>query len=157
MVDDFSDLGAGRIEIEGEVEALTTLSDPVGGKACVAIEYSASPPSLINVVTGGPTTRAFIVSARQAVDFVVTDGKHRVLVRVDEEQDDVEAVHRHLMDEHGLRLRVEVAVIGEGDSVGVLGRVERSEQSARSPYRVSDYDGVIVAERIWAANRDSSV
>src|SRR5262245_14756525 len=94
-VEDFSDLGKGRIEIEGEVEALSLLADPIQGRPCVAIEYTAAPPSLISVVAGADTTTAFTVSARQAVDFVLTDGRYRVLVRIDEEQDDVLAVHRH--------------------------------------------------------------
>jgi hypothetical protein len=155
FVEDFSNLGKGLIEIEGEIEALSLLSDPVDGRPCVAIEYSASPPSLINVIAAGPTT-AFTVSARQAVDFVITDGKYRVLVRVEDEQDDVIAVHRHLMDEHGLRLRVRRGMLAEGDSVRVRGRVERGADLTSSPYRNADFDGVIVAERFWAAERAKS-
>jgi hypothetical protein len=143
----FDELVPGRIELDGTVEALATLAHPVTGEPCVALEYHASPPSLLSVNGVPYSSRAFTVSAVQAVDFVLTDGARRVLVRVGDEQDDVARMHAHLLDQHGLRLRVEVGAVRAGARVCVLGRVQGLE--AGTAYRSLDYVAAIEAERFW--------
>ncbi len=143
-----SQVTPGRIQIEGEVEALATLTNPASGRPCVAIEYEAAPPSALSV-TGVPhSTRAYTITARQAVDFVLTDGDCRVLVQVPDEQDDVTRVHAHMQKEHGLALRVAVAAIVPGQRVAVVGRA-LNQDTLRSPYRSIHYGAIVRAERFW--------
>lgn len=148
VVDDLGAIGRGRVQITGRVEALSQLVDPVDGHPCVALEYQASPPSLLGAQGTESPYRAFSVEARQAVDFVLTDGTHRVLVRVTERQDDVSAIHRHLADEYGLRLKVAVRRLVVGDTVHVVGRAE--EPTTTSAYRSPAFCAALRAERIWA-------
>ncbi|MCA9595489.1 MAG: hypothetical protein KC776_19375 [Myxococcales bacterium] len=143
-------VSSGRVEIEGEVEALATLPDPVSGRVCVALEYEAAPPSALSV-TGVPhSTRAYTITAHQAVDFVLTDGDCRVLVKVPREQDDVARVHAHLTAEHGLALRVAVATIEPGERVVVVGRVVDQDPKS-TPYRSVHYRAIVHAERFFPA------
>ncbi len=108
----------------GRVEALSTLPEPLTGEPCIAIEYRASPPSVLSV-TGIPhSTRAYTVTARQSADFMLSDGT--VTLRVDASEltnQDVGELHAHLLAEHGLGLEVSIATILPGDQVKVRGRV----------------------------------
>ena len=143
-------IGSGRVEIEGQIEVLASLVDPLSGKSAVAVEYHASPPSLLSVQGPGDASRAFTMSATQATDFVLVSGSSRVLIRVAERQDDVAAVHRHLAREYGLQLRAETLCIRAGDFVRVQGVAERGELGAGSPYRTSSYTAIVRAQRFWA-------
>jgi hypothetical protein len=125
------------------------LIDPVQGEACIAIEYHAAPPSLLAVQGPGISSRAFTISASQAVDFLLSDGTASVLIRVPERQDDVDKVHRHLLGEYGLQLRSEVLTIVAGDLVRVRGVSDPNALPIGSPYRTPSLAGVIFAERFW--------
>jgi hypothetical protein len=142
----------GRVEIEGVVEALATLPHPVTGEECVALEYHASPPSSLSVHGVPHASRAFTVSAIQARDFVVCDGVSRVIVEVGDEQDDVERMHGHLSEQHGLRLRVEIAAIRPGTRVRVIGKAVLGVVGPA--YRSFDYVASIAAERFWELRAD---
>lgn len=143
-VDDFSTLPERRVEVVGVAEALETLEHPITGEPCIALEYHAAPPSVLSVHGIPHSSRAFTVTAIQAVDFVLFDGTTRLLVRVGSEQDDVRLVHEHLSAEHGLRLRVEIGAIRAGARVLVRGRATRGESGP--PYRSLDYVGAVAAE-----------
>lgn len=155
-VQDLADLGCGRIELVGRAEGLSLLVDPLSGASCIALEYHAAPPSLLSVQGPGISSRAFTVSASQAVDFVITDGAARVLVRVDERQDDVATLHLHLSAEYGLALRAEVRAIRVGDHVRVRGNAEPGGHGIGSPYRTQSLAGVVRAERFWIEQNDDS-
>jgi hypothetical protein len=144
---DFSSLEPGRVELDGVVEPLATLAHPITGEACVALEYNASPPSGLSVHGIPHSSRAFTIKAVQSLDFVLFDGARRVLVRVPDEQDDVALVHRHLTDQHGLRLRVEIGVVLAGTRVRVRGRASPTDSG--SAYRTVDYVAVVDAEAFW--------
>jgi hypothetical protein len=148
-VRDFGELGAGRVELEGRAELVCQLIDPLSGDACIALEYHAAPPSSLSVQGPGISSRAFTVSASQAVDFVLSDGAARVLIRVAERQDDVANVHQHLMDEYGLELRTEVLTIRAGDTVCVRGKADPTGLPVGSPYRTPTLAGVVLADRFW--------
>ena len=141
---DFSELTERRVEVEGIAEALGTLVHPITGEACIALEYNASPPSALSVHGIPHSSRAFVIKAVQSLDFVLFDGTRRLLVRVDEEQDEVALVHEHLMEQYGLRLRVEIGAIRAGARVRVRGRVRPGVPGP--PYRSVDYVGFIAAE-----------
>jgi hypothetical protein len=138
----------GRVQIEGEVEALATFTDPASGRACVAIEYEAAPPSALSVAGVPHSTRAYTITAHQAVDFVLTDGESRVLIQVPKDQDDVARVHAHMEREHGLALRVALAAVEPGQRVAVIGRAI-NQDTLGSPYRSIQYRAVVRAERFW--------
>jgi hypothetical protein len=146
-ISDFSSLTPGSVELEGLVEALSTLSHPITGEPCVALEYHASPPSALSVHGIPHSSRAFTIKAVQSLDFVLSDGARRVLVRVPDEQDDVALVHRHLTEQHGLRLRVEIGAMVAGMRVCVRGHASPSEPG--SAYRSIDYVAVVKAEDFW--------
>jgi hypothetical protein len=148
-IGDFAELGAGRVELSGLAEILGELVDPVGGRPCIALEYHAAPPSSLSLQGPGISSRAFTVSVSQAVDFVLSDGSRRVLVRVAERQDDVASVHRHLLAEYGFALRTEVFTIGPGDRVSVRGWSDPDGIIVGSPYRTQSFAGVVRAERVW--------
>jgi hypothetical protein len=148
IVSDFSQIRPGRVELEGNVEPLSTLVHPITGEPCVALEYHASPPSALSVHGVPHSSRAFTVRAVQSVDFVLTDGARRVLVCVPDEQDDVLGMHRHLVEQHGLRLRVEIGSVVAGTRVRVRGRASAS--SPGSAYRSIEYDAIIHAETFRA-------
>lgn len=142
-----SEIGPGRVEVEGEVEALSELAHPLSGEGVVALEYYVSPPSDLSVNVTGIAERAFTVEATQGVDFVLTDGSHRVLILVAEGAHDISTVHQHLLKEYGTRLRPKVLAVRAGDRVCVRGVAE--PRSTESPYRSVEYLAVIRARRFW--------
>jgi hypothetical protein len=145
-------LERGRVEVQGRVEMLDALHDPLDGEACVAIEYRAWPPSTISMGVDGATAhagRAFQVGARQAVDFVIADETGRVLVRPAVGQD-VSELHRDLVDRYGVGLRAETEHVPIGARVRVAGRVS-FVRGAGSPLRAEPYVAVIEADRFWLA------
>jgi hypothetical protein len=144
-------LGAGGDELvmlTGSVEALESIHDPVSGEAAVAVDYRAAPPNSIVGVAGALATmsRLFQVTRQQAVDFVVGDGPHRVLVCVDRGTD-LGAVHRDLLARHGVGLYTERVLVRPGARVCVVGR--RLGSRPTSPLRDEPYLGVVRAQRFW--------
>lgn len=151
-------LGAGRDELvmlAGSVEALESIHDPVSGEVAVAIDYRAAPPNSIVGVSGALTamSRAFQVTRQQAVDFVVGDGPHRVLVRVDRGTD-LAAVHRDLLARHGIGLHTERVLVRPGARICVVGR--RLGARPVSPLRDEPYLGVVRAQRFWTLDPPES-
>ena len=102
----------GRVEIEGRVEALEDLRDPLSGELCTVLEYRAWPPATTVGMDGGTShgSRAYQVNARQAVDFVLVDGGVRVLVRTDPGEE-VSALHQRLLQRYGVGLRAEAEMV----------------------------------------------
>jgi hypothetical protein len=151
QVADLHDIGEGRVEIVGTIEALDLLHDPLTGDPCVAMEYRAWAPSttvgLDGAVDGG---RAYQIAARQAVDFVLQGGGSRVLVRP-VAGDDVLEVHRALLRRFGVGLRAEVELVPAGASVRVMGRVMHRLGETGSPMRTEPWAAVVSAERVFVA------
>lgn len=144
-------LGAGRDELvtfHGCVELLEAIHDPVSGEAAVAIDYRAAPPHSVVGVGGALSvvSRTFHVARQQAVDFLVADGPHRVLVCVDRGTDLLE-FHRDLLARHGVNLRTERALVRPGARVCVIGR--RLGSRATSPLRDEPYLALVRAQRFW--------
>lgn len=140
---------AARVEIEGRVESLESVRDPVSGEACVVLEYRAWPPATTIGMDGATShnSRAYQVNARQAVDFVLVEEGVRVLVRTDAGED-IGALHQRLLERYGVDLRAESERVLAGQRVRVAGRVEHRMGASRSPHRDLPYDAVIRAERI---------
>lgn len=149
MVDDWSALGQGRVELVGDVEALTTLFDPLGGQAAVAMSYRAWPPSTTVGIDGATRhgSRAFEIRAQQAVDFLLVRGTDRLLVRPDP-GDDIDSLHRDLVRRYGVGLRAEVEMVRPGDSLVVTGRVLEQYAAGGSPLRADPYLAAVGAERL---------
>jgi len=144
-------LGAARDELVtfiGCVELLEAIHDPVSGEAAVAIDYRAAPPHSVVGVAGALSviSRTFHVARQQAVDFLVADGPHRVLVCVDRGTD-LDVFHRDLLVRHGVGLRTERALVRPGDRVCVIGR--RLGARPTSPLRDEPYLAVVRAQRYW--------
>lgn len=142
-------LGRARVEIEGDVEALDTIDDPIGGRPCVAIGYRAWPPSTTLGMDGGTTygSRAYQINARQAVDFVLGDPHGRVLVQV-HAGEDIAGLHRRLLARFGVGLRAEVETVEPGARLRVAGRLMHASRSG-SPHRRSTWSAVVRADRFW--------
>ncbi|MDC0670480.1 hypothetical protein [Nannocystis radixulma] len=144
-------LGAARDELVtfiGAVEPLEAIHDPVSGESAVAIDYRAAPPHSVVGVAGALSviSRTFHVARQQAVDFLVVDGPHRVLVCVDRGTD-LDAFHRDLLVRHGVGLRTERALVRPGARVCVIGR--RLGARPTSPLRDEPYLAVVRAQRFW--------
>jgi hypothetical protein len=138
-----------RVEIEGDVESIDTLDDPIAGRTCVAMDYRAWPPSTTLGMDGATAygSRAYQVNARQAVDFVLSDGRSRVLVQVSQGED-IGGLHRRLLERFGVGLRAEVDTVPVGARVRVAGRLTHS-RSIGSPHRAAPYSAVVRADRFW--------
>jgi len=147
VVDNWAKLGLGRVELFGVVESLETLSDPLHGQAAVVVVYRAWPPSSMVGMDGATahSSRAFEVRARQAVDFLLTQGQQRIVVRADP-GDSVDTLHRDLLARYGVALRAEIEIIRPGDRLVVMGRVLERYGSSGSPMRSDPYLAAVAAE-----------
>lgn len=138
-----------RVEIEGRVEALQSLRDPVSGEPCIMLEYRAWPPSTTIGMDGATShnSRAYQVNARQGADFVLSEGGVQVLVRADPGED-VAQLHQRLLGRYGVGLRAETEMVTDGQRLRVAGRVEHRRGSGGSPHRDLPYGAIVRAERI---------
>ncbi len=137
-----------RVEIEGSVEPLGTLVDPVSGEACVAVSYRAWPPATTLGMDGATAHagRAYQVNARQAVDFVLSDGSSHVLVTTDPGED-VGALHQRLLERYGVGLRAETDIVQVGQRLRVAGHVVH-RGGRNTPHRELPYCAIVRVERI---------
>lgn len=147
FVADWGELPRGRVELEGVVEAIEPLVDPIGGEACVAMEYRAWPPSTTPGMDGTVGGRAFQLEARQAVEFFLRNGEERVLVRP-EGGSDVAELHRELLRTYGVNLRTDVRIVPPHAVVRVVGTLG-AVPSGGSPMRTEPFRATLVAERFW--------
>lgn len=146
------DLGRGRVELRGVARAEDgAVRDPVSGADCVAVEYKAWPPSTTVGIDGGTSfnARAYEVTARQSVNFLLRLGEHDVLVRVPPGSDDVARVHASLIDRFGVGLRTETNTVPDGVVVRVEGKVVQGAANRGSPHRADPWVATVVAERFW--------
>lgn len=150
-VDDLLALTGGtdrRVEFEGRVEAVGHLVDPLNGEHCVALEYRAWPPATTLGMDGANAHagRAYQVSARQAVEFVLADGGTQVLIQPDPGEN-VTELHERLVERYGVGLRCETEAVVAGQRLRVAGAViHRSGPS--TPHRELPYGAIVRAERI---------
>ncbi len=146
---ELTSLGAGRVEVEGVVEPIELLDNPLDGSPCVAMDYRAWPPSTTLGMDGGTSygSRAYQVNAREATHFVLRDAAGRVLVQVDP-GDDVGGLHRRMLERFGVGLRAEVDTITNGARVRVAGELIHASHRG-SPHRSESYSAVIRADRFW--------
>lgn len=140
---------ARRVEIEGRVEALAVLRDPLSGDPCVAVEYRAWPPATTIGMDGATAHagRAYQVNAWQAVDFVLVGDGVRVLVRP-EPGEDVGALHQSLLDRYGVGLRAESERLEAGQTVQVVGEVVHRSGGAGTPHRELPYAAIVRVEQL---------
>ncbi|MCA9707450.1 MAG: hypothetical protein KDK70_16480 [Myxococcales bacterium] len=138
-----------RVEIEGRVEPVGHLVDPLTGEACIAIEYRAWPPATTLGLDGASAHagRAYQVNARQAVEFMLVDAGARVLVRPDPGED-VVGLHERLLERYGVGLRAETEAVLAGQRLRVAGQVVHRSQGTGTPHRELPYGAIIRAERI---------
>jgi len=138
-----------RVEIEGRIEALELLRDPLANEFGVALEYHAWPPATTMGIDGGSShsSRAFQVNARQALDFVLCEGAARVLIRTDPGED-VMALHDNLLRRYGVGLRAETELVEAGQRLKIAGVVEYRSAGAGTPHRELPYGAIVRAERI---------
>jgi hypothetical protein len=133
--------GDTRVELEGEVEALELLHDPVDGTAAVFLEYHARRPGFAQRLFGIDDVAAEIAGC-QATNFVLRDASGAALIEVDRGAD-IGGLHRRLREEFGVQLEVRVEHVVPGDTVRLRGRV-RAWADHGSPHRREPW-AVIVA------------
>jgi hypothetical protein len=150
-VDDWDELGDGRVDLRGTVEASELLHEPLSGDPCVAIEYRAWPPTTTIGTGGGPRdTGAFQIDAGQAVDFELVDARGRRIACRVQPGKDVAGLHRELLDRFGVELRTEVGIVEPGVVVRVHGEVVERSSGSGSPHRTDPQVGVVAVDRFWA-------
>lgn len=144
---DLLDMDGSRVEIEGYAEPVRSIEDPLTGKACVAIDYRAWPPSTTIGIDGATAHngRAYQLAARQTADFVLTEGPVTVRVLVDEGED-VMGLHERLLERFGVGLRAETDNVPIGARIRVSGVVQAEPQGA-SPHRSAPHTITLRAER----------
>ena len=150
VVEDLGQIREGRVEIEGIVDIIDPLYDPLGGGRCIAIDYRAWPPSTTLGVEGGSAfeARAVKIEGRQSVDFLLTDGTARVLIRAAGGRD-IAAFHRDLLERYGVGLRAETRLLEPGVRARVAGQVESARAAVGSPHREEPYAAIVKADRFW--------
>ncbi|MCH9685978.1 MAG: hypothetical protein K0V04_31375, partial [Deltaproteobacteria bacterium] len=104
------------------------------------------PPSTTIGIEGGTSHNSrYQVNARQAVDFVLTDGAVRVLVRPDPGEE-VGDLHERLVARYGVGLRAETDIVEAGQRLRVSGTVEH--RSVGAGHRELPYVAIVRAEKI---------
>ena len=153
-IDDFGSLSAMELrpgqtlEFAGSIEPIRTITDPISGEECVAIEYVAAQPNA-NIKTNdfSMTSGRTYVTCHQAMDFILLRNGKRIHIRVDRGRD-IGEFHRELLDRQGVGLKAETEPICAGDRVRVIGVLSRIGGEG-SPHRSSPDIAVITAQRIW--------
>lgn len=134
-----------RVELEGEVEALELLYDPIDGTAAVLLEYHARRPGFAQRFFGVDDVAAEIVGC-QATNFVLRDGSGAALIEVARGAD-IPELHRRLYEQFGVELEVRVAYVAPGDRVRLRGRV-RARADHGSPHRREPWAVVVALDEL---------
>ncbi len=134
-----------RVELEGQIEALTQLEDPLEGAPAVVLRYRARSPGISQRYFGIPDDRG-TMEGFQATDFVLRDASGAALIQV-ERGGDLGELHRRLHAEFGIGLQVELERLAAGDTVRVRGHV-RELVGGGSPHRREPWSVVVVAEEL---------
>jgi hypothetical protein len=129
------------VEVEGRIEALRLLEDPVQGASAVLIHYRARIPGLGQRYFGVLETRQ-VADLVVVVDFVLRDETGAARIVVEGKGPDLVELHVRLLDQFGVALMPEVDLMVSGEWIRVRGRV-RSLGESGSPHR-RDPDGVVV-------------
>lgn len=134
-----------RVEIEGQVEALSVLHDPITGEPAVVLDYQARKPGVAQRYFG-IDERDRGIAATQAVDFVLRDPTGAALIEV-ARGGDVGRLHQRMHEEFGIGLDATVDRIAAGDRIRVRGRVRTLDEGS-SPHRREPWMVVVVAEEL---------
>jgi hypothetical protein len=134
-----------RVELEGEVEGLQLLEDPLTGEAAVALAYRARTPTPAQRYFGLQSEEGTI-EGQQGRDFLLRDRGGAALIVV-EPGGDVGELHERLRESFGLNLEAEVDAVRPGDHIRVRGRIRELGEGG-SPHRRSDWARVIVADEL---------
>src|SRR5690554_4030822 len=134
-----------RVAIEGQVEALSVLHDPISGEPAVVLDYRARKPGVAQRYFG-IDERDRGITATQAVDFVLRDPTGAALIEV-ARGGDVDALHQRMHEEFGIGLDATVDRIAAGDRIRVRGRV-RTVDDGSSPHRREPWTVVVMAEEL---------
>lgn len=133
------------VVLEGQIEALSLLQDPVSGVPAVVLDYAARTPGVTQRYFGIHEGHGGI-AAHQAVDFVLRDASGAALIEV-ERGGDVGELHRRLQADFGIGLDAQVQRVGPGDRVRVRGHV-RSLGGRSSPHRREPWTVTVFADEI---------
>lgn len=133
------------VELEGQVEPLSLLWDPITGEPAVALDYDARTPGITQRYFG-IHERPGGIAARQAVDFVLRDSTGGALIEVDR-GGDVGELHRRLRGEFGIGLQATIERLGPGDRVRIRGRVRALDEGS-SPHRREPWTVVVTAHEL---------
>jgi hypothetical protein len=133
-----------RVELEGRVEALTVLRDPIAGEPAVVMDYRARRPGVAQRYFGLHEGKDG-VEASEAVDFVLRDRTGAALIEV-ERGVDVGELHRRLREEFGIELEATVERLTPEDAIRVRGRVRELKEG--SPHRREPWTVVVTADEL---------
>ena len=133
------------VELEGVIEAIEQLQDPLTGEPAVVLDYLAR--------RRGPAALYFSIQANegdiqafQATNFILRDASGAALIEVASGLD-VAKLHAELLARFGVSLEVEVERVGPGDRVRVRGRV-RHCAGGGSPHRRQPWTAVVALDEL---------
>jgi hypothetical protein len=129
-----------HVEIEGKVEALELLYDPIDGTAAVVLEYRAQQRFF------GLDDMAAHMAGCQATNFVLRDASGAALIEVARGAD-IAQLHRHLREKFGLGLEVRIEHVAPGDSIRLRGRV-RARADQGSPHRREPWAVIVTLDEL---------
>lgn len=133
------------VELEGEVEALTLLRDPLDGQDAVLLDYRARRPGLARRYFGVHDVGATI-EGQQGTNFVLRDASGSALIEV-EPGGDIGQLHRRLLAEFGVDLLADSDRVSPGDRIRVRGRV-RVQSRDSSPHRRDPWSVTVVLDDV---------
>lgn len=139
------------VEIEGRIEALGLLEDPVTGASAVLIHYRARIPGVGQRYFGVLETRQ-VADRVIAVDFMLRDQTGAARIVVAGARQDAVDLHLRLLEQFGVALMPEVDLMVPGEWIRVRGRV-RSLGESGSPHRREPDGAVVVAEAFERVSR----
>lgn len=134
-----------QVEIEGVVEAVELLHDPLSGEPAVVLNYLARRPGVAARYFSIQTNEGD-VEAYQATNFVVRDDSGAALIEVGRGTQIAE-LHAELLERFGVNLEAEVERVGPGDRIRVRGRVRRQAEGG-SPHRREPWTAVVILDEL---------
>ena len=133
------------VELEGVVEAVEVLQDPLSGEPAVVLNYLARRPAAAQLYFSIQANEGDI-EAYQATNFVIRDDSGAALIEV-AQGTDIAKLHAELLERFGVNLEAEIERVGPGERIRVRGRVRR-QATGGSPHRREAWTAVVTLDEL---------
>ena len=120
-----------RVSLEGQVDAIHVLTDPLSGVPAVAVDYQARMPGALEHIYPGlmGSPAQSVQRLQQAVPFLLQGRDGTVRILPPDPGGDVTALHERLMERYGIELLASTTSIEPGQRLRVEGAVIDAQES----------------------------